>query len=1387
MKPPETKALLSYRNHTSERQPNDAETTPTSGDSAVDEQTPGGSSSDTTRAADNAQEVNDTTDQTSGDVGTTTGVGGDSGCHGDELHSGRCDAEPDCVRAGLGKSLDEKKCDESNKTRLKTSDENRMDASDVRTECDADNSDNSCISCEGYVDDDMAIDVDGDASEMASNIDSDVPVNIDSDTTMNVSSLTHINVEDDTCMKVDSDTVMNVDSDIAISVDTAAHVTSSDESCISSDGDVQQQSGNEGCLGNEGGVVKQGTEDVGLVCEDISSGVESLEGTDRNVSQVVSDVTDEESVKITENEVSREEDDAAGEDICELQSSVEEGNDDKVTGDDSHELCGSDEEGSVHEVSGVDVCELPGSIEEGSGNGSACGDVHELPGKEESDHEVTGSDVHGSIDNVHESNEDESDHEVTGGDVHGSIDNVHESNEDESDHEVTGGDVHGSIENVHESNKDESDHEVTNDNVHGNNVDDSDHEVTVDDVHDTNEEGSDHEVAGEEKHKDDVKETEGSVGSEERTEVLALLSDEADFDAKPGPEAEERHDGEAGGDGKPDYAHYENISEVEDEEHPAEDEEAGAGSDEEGICEDSGREGQGSASMSHIMVPISELPRIPKKRKTQEVQLPTDSESPHSGVLERLNRPDKVDRYPKWEKREWKESGVKSKVKQSDSGGSDASQEKPRDDRLERRNEEARRRHRNRSRSSSKERLHHHAKSSKHRHSHRRSRTPERERSRKRRDRSRERNRDVSRVSARSRSRSPRRRDETRSKHDRYDRPGKSRQKSDPVEYKSSVNMFSRSLKDAGNDADFGNRRFKLRRNSYKDFIPSEIVEPPKRPSSEKIETYEEKYRSRGRKNVYIEDNRIKVKASVDDFHDDSSSSSSDVIIIESDTESASKNRLEKRFSDKPKMKSNVEKMGAGKTISDKPKSKSSIEQTLSASSSGNKLPEDIQRSRSPYGVTSQGRQTSARSPNKVVGQGQQSRSRSPPCEGRHTNSRSPSGVTDEMRKAHSRSPCGVTSDGRQNHSQSPNRTRGGEKQTHAQSPSRGASQGRLGLMDSTESCYDPSQPTDSVSPSPPEEPPELGMPTVVFSTANDRHGDMMHPGLRMQTAMMTVDPRTMPPPMPGSLIIPPPPPPHITFSMLGPGGRPPPPFLVNNQLMGLEQFPPRFAQPRLGWQPMQLMQQARHLVTRNGVPLQPPPHTGAETFTLDASTMLSLQHGLPPREDMGGMYRPPLPPMPAVNSSRASVPSLINSDHMSHFSTSSLPNFMSTMKASRRSPGREGNTFKVPFPPNHPRVAFSMSSDNHSDAKQIGSESNEVVDMDVSSPLSDDLLESFTPPPFHDDDDDSKGARGDRGGGGKGKEEVPGSAVELDKQEKVSCVVLVRTEDCNYICISIM
>ena len=1346
MKPSETKALPSYRNHTSERQPNDAETTPTSGDSAVDQQTPGGSTSDTTRAADSAQEANDATDQTSGDVGATAGVGGDSGRHGDEPHSGGCDAEPDCGRAGLGKSLDEKKRDESNKTRLKRSDDNRTDASDTRTECDEGNSDNSCISCEGYVDDDMAIDVDGDASEMASNIDSDIPVNIDSDTTMNVDSLTRVNVDGDTCVKIDSDTVMNVDSDVAVSFDMAAHVTSSDESCVSSDGDAQQQSGNEvdGCLGNEGGVVKQGTEDVGLVCEDISSGVESLEGTDRNVSQVMSDVTDEESVKVTENDVSREEDDAAGDDVCELHSSVKEGNDDKVTGGDCHELCGSDEEGSVHEVSGVDVCELPGSSEEGSDHGGVGGDVHELHAEEENDPEVTGGDVHGSSDNVHESIGEESDHEVTGGDVHGSVDNVHESNEEENDPEVT------------------------NDNVHGNNVDDSDHEVTADDVHESNEEGSDHEVIGEENHKDDVKDTEGSVGSEERTEVLALLSDEADFDAKPAPEAEESQDGEAGGDDKPDYAHYENISEVEDEEHPAEDDETGGGSEEEGICEDSGREGQGSASMSHIMVPISELPRIPKKRKTQEVPLPTDSESPHSGVLERLNRPDKVDRYPKWEKRERKESVVKSKVKQSDSGGSDGSQEKPRDDRLERRNDEARRRHRNRSRSSSKERLHHHAKSSKHRHSHRRSRTPERERSRKRRDHSRERNRDASRVSARSRSRSPRRRDETRSKHDRYDRPGKSRQKSDPAEYKSSINLFSRSLKDAGNDADFGNRRFKLRRNSYKDFIPSEIVEPPKRPSSEKIETYEEKYRSRGRKNVYIEDNRIKVKASVDDFHDDSSSSSSDVIIIESDTETSSKNRLEKRFPDKPKMKSNVEKMGTGKTISDKPKPKSSVEQTLSASSSGNRPPEDTQRSRSPYRVTSQGRQTGARSPNRVIGDGQQSRSRSPPCQGRQTNSRSPSGMTG---KVHSRSPCGVSSEGRQNHSQSPSRTHGEEKQTHARSPSRGASQGRLGLVDSTESCYDPSQPTDSVSPSPPDEPPEeLGMPTVVFSTANDRQGDMMHPGLRMQTQMMTVDPRTMPPPMPGSLIIPPPPPPHMTFSMLGPGVRPPPPFLVNNQLMGLDQFPPRFAQPRLGWQPMQLVQQTRHLVpvTRNGVPMQPPPHSGAETFTLDASTMLSL-HGLPPREDMGGMYRPPLPPMPAVNSSRASVPSLINSDHMSQFSTSSLPNFMSTMKASRRSPGREGTTFKIPFPPNHPRVAFSMSLDNHSDAKQVGSESNEVVDMDVSSPLSDDLLESFTPPPFHDDDDDAKGGRGDRGGVGKGKEEVPGSAVELDKQEKVS------------------
>lgn len=1271
MKPPEKKALPS-KNRARECQPNDTETTLTSG-STVDQQPPGGSGP--THATDNAQETQDSTDPPSNDVGGSSGDGGDDGCHGDEPHSGGCDAEPvgDCV--GHDKAaLVEKKCDENNKNKLKMSDENRVDKSEERTECDKDNSDDSCISCEGYIDND--IDDDG---EMAINI--------------------------------GSDTAINIDSDIAISVDTTAAVeartTSSDESCVSGGADKRQQSDAE----HERGTMRQGgaCEDVGLVCEDISSGAESIEEMDGAVRQVVSDAAKEESDKVTGN-----------------------GNCDN-----------ENEEESGSGVTGEEVLELNSSVEEGCGVVDE--EVHELrsSGEEESDLEIIGDDVHERQGSMGE----RSDHEVTGDDVH----ELRGRSDEGSDHEVTG-------DNVHE--------------LHGRSDEGSDHEVTGDDVHElhgSGDEGSDHEVIGEENHENetDIKEEiEGSVGSEERTESLPVLSDDADHDSKPEQSIAVADRGETewklsegvegifpqeADDSKPDYAHYENISEVEEEEQVLEDgEETVGGSEEDGICEDNNREGHGSASMSHIMVPISELPRIPKKRKTEEVRLPTDGESPHSGVLERLNRPDKVDRYPKWEKRDRNDNGGKSRVRQSDSGGSDVSQEKPREDHSERREEETRHRRRNRSRSSSKEHSHHHNKSTKHRHSYHRSRSPDRERSRKRRDRSRERSRDTSRVSARSRSRSPRHRDEMRSKRDRYDRPGKSRQKSESSDYKGSVNMFSRSLKDVGNDSDFASRRFKLRRNSYKDFIPSEIVEPPKRPPSEKLEMYEDKYRSRGRKNVYIEDNRIKVKASVDDLHDDSSSSSSDVIIIESDTETAAaKKRVEKTMSNMPKMKTSVEKTGVGKTISDKPKVKSGIEIT-SSDNGGDKLGEGHKSSRSPSRVPSQGRQTNSRSPSSVTG------------EGRPTRSSSPSRVPSQWRQTNSWSPSRVTGEGRKTCSPSQGR------QTHSQSPSRVSSQGRVTQMDSTDSCYDPCHPTDSVSPSPPEESPEPTdlMAGVVFSSANNGQGDMMHPGLRMQTPMLPVDPRIMPPPLPGNIIMPPPP--HMTFGMLAPGVRPPP-FLVNNHLIGMEQFPPRFTQSRLNWQtvnPMQLIQQGRHLVpvTRNGVPM-PPPHSGAETFAMDAVAMLptglSLQHGMPPREDLGGMYRPPLPPMPAVNNSHSVVP---------QFSTSSLPNFMSTMKASHQSPGGEGNTFKVPFPPNHPRVMFSMSSDNHGDTKQVGSESNEVVDMDVSSPLSDDLLESFTPPPFH-DDDDSKESRGNMHTSGKGKEEVPGSAVELDKQEKVGCI----------------
>ena len=903
--------------------------------------------------------------------------------------------------------------------------------------------------------------------------------------------------------------------------------------------------------------------------------------------------------------------------------------------------------------------------------------------------------------------------------------------------------------------------------------------VSVGQLYSSDEGGSDQEVAGEGVHElagSGEEELTGSVGSEERTESLAVLTDDDEGVATATNEAEPADETRA------DSAHYENISEVEDEEPTLEDgEESGEESDDVGTYD-----GHGSASMSHIMVPISELPRIPKKRNAEKVRLPTDGESPHSGVLERLNRPDKVDRYPRWEKRERKEKSERDR-RRSESGGSDMSVERPKEERRDSAGE-SRRRHRNHSRSSSREHSsHHYSKSTKHRRSHRRSRTPDRDRSHRRRDRSHERSRDrtriMSRVHARSRSRSPRYRDETRSnrdetrsnrdetrsnrdemrsnrdetrsnrdemrsnrdetrsnrdetrlKRDRSERAGKSRHKTDTDDYKGSANIFSRSLKDAGKDAEFGSHRFKLQRNSFKEFTPSEIAEPRKR--SDKIDKYGDRYLSSGRKNVYMEDNRIKVNTLVEDLHDDSSGSSSDVIIIESDTEE--KNR-------------DARKTKKSKTISDKPKVKSSVGQTSGGAVSGaSKPPEDtkgskssskgrLASSRSPTNATVKGKETRPPSPSKSPGEERKSRPRSPDRMagmGRLTESwssvssearptRSPDREPREQRLSRSRSPV----EGRLARSPVPTEER------LPRSPDRVPSLGQLFQTDSIDSCYDPCHPTDSLSLSPPEDPPQ---PTAPFPS-----DEVLHPSL-LHMPMIPVDPRTVPPPMSASMIIPPMPP-HMPFpGMLAPGVRPPPPFLINNHLMGMDQFP-----SRLNWQPiaaMQMMQQARHLVPvmRNGIPMAPPP---SESFVMPT--------GPPPaREHLGAIFRPPLPPMPPA---------------------SDVHNFVSTMKTSRQSPG---TAFKVPFPPAHTKVMFSLSSGNHGDTK-AGSESNEVVDMDVSSPLSDDLLESFSPPPFI-DDDDSRGGQGT-----KRKDELPGSAADMDKQEKVGCFSFMWGWSCSISCIS--
>ena len=142
--------------------------------------------------------------------------------------------------------------------------------------------------------------------------------------------------------------------------------------------------------------------------------------------------------------------------------------------------------------------------------------------------------------------------------------------------------------------------------------------VSIGQLYSSDEGGSDqekgesvHELAGsgEEGNDDDgsigKEEMTGSVGSEERTESLAD-DDEGVATAT--------NDSEPADETKTDCAHYENISEVEDEEQTLEDGEE-SGEESEGVYD-----GPGSASMSHIMVPISELPRIPKKRNAEKVR-----------------------------------------------------------------------------------------------------------------------------------------------------------------------------------------------------------------------------------------------------------------------------------------------------------------------------------------------------------------------------------------------------------------------------------------------------------------------------------------------------------------------------------------------------------------------------------------------------------------------------------------------------------------------------------------------------------------------------------------------------------------------------------------------
>ena len=225
-------------------------------------------------------------------------------------------------------------------------------------------------------------------------------------------------------------------------------------------------------------------------------------------------------------------------------------------------------------------------------------------------------------------------------------------------------------------------------------------------------------------------------------------------------------------------------------------------------------------------MPVSELPRIPKKKQPPpEVIVIDDEDSPeeaHKSVLEKVNVRD--DSY-KWEGKGSRRDRSRDRRRRDSDGSEERYSSRRRRHRDEDSDDERRdkkRKHKRRSRSRSGGR-------SRDRERSRRSRSRSRDRRRSRRGRSKSRSRDRKRTRSRerkrrARSRTPKRkrdrdRDREKKRKDRDRRSG-SRDKfgrSAPSEFKASIKTFTQTLKEAANP-DSG-RKFKLKRNFYNEVI----------------------------------------------------------------------------------------------------------------------------------------------------------------------------------------------------------------------------------------------------------------------------------------------------------------------------------------------------------------------------------------------------------------------------------------------------------------------------------------------------------------------------------------------------------------------------------------